>query len=102
MVGPAVTREHLWLLRLPAATANVHVWRVTGVAALNAMDASRRYMWAEHRAHPTPGLTPGQTVLWFASVGPAPTGVRGGGPAGGGCPPRQSGQLRACARCAPR
>eukprot|EP00955_Chlamydomonas_euryale_P036619 350497-Chlamydomonas_euryale.AAC.2 len=40
----------------------MHTWHVTCVAALNAMDASCRYMWAMHRAHPTPGLPPGQTV----------------------------------------
>eukprot|EP00955_Chlamydomonas_euryale_P030010 316603-Chlamydomonas_euryale.AAC.1 len=36
------------------------------------MDASRRYMWAMHPAPPTPGLPPGQTVLSYAPVGPAP------------------------------
>eukprot|EP00955_Chlamydomonas_euryale_P003212 34321-Chlamydomonas_euryale.AAC.1 len=56
----------------------MHVWRVTCVAALNAMDASRRYMWAMHRTHPTPELPPGQTVLLYAPIGPAPVGAHAG------------------------
>eukprot|EP00955_Chlamydomonas_euryale_P009334 100160-Chlamydomonas_euryale.AAC.2 len=46
------------------------------------MDASRRYVWAKHRAHPTPGLPPGQTVLPFASLGPAPMEAHAGRAAG--------------------
>eukprot|EP00955_Chlamydomonas_euryale_P031750 333112-Chlamydomonas_euryale.AAC.2 len=71
-MGATVTQEHLWFLHPPAATVNVHMWRMTCVAALNAMDASRRYVWAMHRAHPTPRLPPGQTVLPYAPIGPAP------------------------------
>eukprot|EP00955_Chlamydomonas_euryale_P080088 363377-Chlamydomonas_euryale.AAC.9 len=71
-------REHLRLLHPPAATINMHVWRVMCVAALNAMDASRRYIWAMHRAHPTPGLPPGQTVLPYAAIVPAPMGAHAG------------------------
>eukprot|EP00955_Chlamydomonas_euryale_P000383 4307-Chlamydomonas_euryale.AAC.1 len=42
------------------------------------MDASRRYVWAMHRAHPTPGLPPGQTVLPYAPIGPATVGAHAG------------------------
>eukprot|EP00955_Chlamydomonas_euryale_P028248 297753-Chlamydomonas_euryale.AAC.1 len=56
----------------------MHVWRMTCVAALNAIDASRRYMWAMQRAHPTPGLPPGQTVLPYAPIGGTPMGAHAG------------------------
>eukprot|EP00955_Chlamydomonas_euryale_P109977 365970-Chlamydomonas_euryale.AAC.13 len=80
-VGATIAREHLWLLSPPVPT--MHVWRVTCVEALNAMDACRRYMWAVHCAHPTPGLPAGQTVLPYAPVGPAPVGAHAGGRHGG-------------------
>eukprot|EP00955_Chlamydomonas_euryale_P004055 41859-Chlamydomonas_euryale.AAC.1 len=35
-------------------------------------------MWALHRAHPTPGLPPGQTVLPHAPIGPAPMDAHAG------------------------
>eukprot|EP00955_Chlamydomonas_euryale_P110239 365987-Chlamydomonas_euryale.AAC.32 len=74
-----------------------HVWCVIDVAALNAIDAFRRDMYA--RAHPPPGLPPGQTVLRCDAYRPSSDGgARGaGGPAGGGYPPCQPAQLRACA-----
>eukprot|EP00955_Chlamydomonas_euryale_P029182 307674-Chlamydomonas_euryale.AAC.1 len=42
------------------------------------MDASRRYMWGMHRAQGTPGLPPGQTVLPYAPICPAPMGAHAG------------------------
>eukprot|EP00955_Chlamydomonas_euryale_P004281 44559-Chlamydomonas_euryale.AAC.1 len=58
------------------------------MAALDAIDTSRSYMWAKHRSDPTPGPPSGQTIPPFAPMGPEPTGAHGGQAAkgGGGCP----------------
>jgi hypothetical protein len=38
-------QHHLWLLQNPAPAVQVPVWQVVGLAALEAMDRARRFMW---------------------------------------------------------
>eukprot|EP00955_Chlamydomonas_euryale_P029181 307673-Chlamydomonas_euryale.AAC.1 len=57
-----------------------------------------------HRAHPTPGLPPGQTVLPYAPIGPAPMGAHAWQAARRAVAALHANlqQLCACARHAPR
>jgi hypothetical protein len=53
--GVPLLQHHVWLLQVPDAAVQVAVWQVVGLAALEAMDRARRYMWWRFRQ---PGVSP--------------------------------------------
>ena len=55
-----VTQAAVWLLRTPAPTVQQPVWAVASLAALEAMDFGRRFMWARTRATAAAATDSGQ------------------------------------------
>jgi hypothetical protein len=67
--GREVSQWQLWLVQPPPGVQQV-VWRVVGMAALEAVDVGRRYMWSLSATAAAEAVAAGQrravTTFWMA------------------------------------